>query len=113
LGGHKLTKQEARKITGIRDIKWISEFPRLFHRLMCECDHTYLNSNEHKRAAIEVESREARFVADTMRRYPLHDYHRLARPMHQLRIGSQTSRSHSSGKPAQSRRKGSVVCSVF
>jgi len=84
--GHKLTKQEARTITGIRNIKWLSEFPRLFHRLMCECNHTYLNSNEHKRAVIEVESREARFVADTMRRYPLHDFHRLARLMHQLRV---------------------------
>lgn len=84
--GHKLARQEARKITGIRNIRGLSEFPRLFHRLMCECDHVYLNSNEHKRAVIEVESREARFVADTRRRYPLHDYHRLARLMHQLRV---------------------------
>ena len=34
---------------------------------------------------IEVESREARFMAETMRRYPLHDYRRLAPLMHQLR----------------------------
>jgi Xaa-Pro aminopeptidase len=52
---------------------------------MCECDHVYLNANEHKRAVIEVESREARFVADTRRRYPLHEYHRLAQLMHRLR----------------------------
>lgn len=83
--GHKLTKDEARALTGIRDVHWLSEFPRLFHRLMCECEHVYLNSNEHKRAVIEVESREARFVADTLRRYPLHDYRRLAALMHQLR----------------------------
>jgi Xaa-Pro aminopeptidase len=84
--GHKLTRDEARKLTGIRNIQWLPEFPRLFHRLMCECEHVYLNSNEHKRAVIEVETREARFVADTIRRYPLHDYQRLARLMHQLRI---------------------------
>jgi Xaa-Pro aminopeptidase len=52
---------------------------------MCECEHVYLNSNEHKRAVIEVQTREARFVADTQARYPLHDYRRLARLMHQLR----------------------------
>jgi Xaa-Pro aminopeptidase len=46
----------------------------------------YLNSNEHKRAVIEVETREARFVADCRRRYPLHNYQRLARLMHRLRI---------------------------
>jgi len=53
---------------------------------MCECERAYLNSNEHKRAVIEVQTREARFVADTRQRYPLHEYHRLARLMHQLRI---------------------------
>jgi len=83
--GHKLTKEEAQASTGLRHIHWLPEFPRLFHRLMCECDHVFLNSNEHKRAVIEVESREARFVADTLRRYPLHDYRRLAPLMHQLR----------------------------
>jgi Xaa-Pro aminopeptidase len=83
--GHKFTKEEARTLTGIRNVHWLSDFPRLFHRLMCECERVYLNTNEHKRAVIEVESREARFVADTLRRYPLHDYRRLAPLMHQLR----------------------------
>jgi Xaa-Pro aminopeptidase len=83
--GHKLTKPEARKLTGIQDIHWLSEFPQLFHRLICECDHVFLNSNEHKRATTEVESREARFVAETMRKYPLHNYRRLAQLLHRLR----------------------------
>ena len=84
--GHKLTQDEARKISGIQQVKWLPEFRAFFHRLMCESEHVYLNSNEHKRAVIEVETREARFVADTMRRYPLHDYQRLARVMHRLRV---------------------------
>jgi Xaa-Pro aminopeptidase len=84
--GHKLTKEEAQKISGIKNVQWLQEFPRLFHRLMCECEHVYLNSNEHKRAVIETETREARFVQDTIRRYPLHDYQRLARLMHRLRV---------------------------
>jgi Xaa-Pro aminopeptidase len=83
--GHKLTREEARCLTGIENIKWLQDFPALFHRLMCECEHVYLNSNEHKRAVITVETRDARFIADTMRRYPLHDYQRLARLMHRLR----------------------------
>src|SRR5689334_17392908 len=84
--GHKLTKEEARAVSGIEHVHWLSEFPRLFHRLMCECEHVYLNANEHKRAVVEVETRESRFVADVVRRYPLHDYHRLARLMHELRV---------------------------
>jgi Xaa-Pro aminopeptidase len=83
--GHKLTKDEARARSGIKRVEWLSEFRPLFHRLMCECDHVYLNSNEHKRAVIEVETREARFVAETQARYPLHDYQRLERLMHRLR----------------------------
>jgi Xaa-Pro aminopeptidase len=84
--GHKLTKEEAQKISGIKQIHWLADFPRLFHRLMCECEHAYLNTNEHKRAVVEVRTREARFVADTIRQYPLHDYHRLARLLHRVRI---------------------------
>ncbi len=84
--GHKLTKEEARAVSGVARVHWLSEFPALLHRLMCECEHVYLNTNEHKRAVIEVETREARFVADVVRQYPLHDYQRLARVMHQLRV---------------------------
>lgn len=84
--GHKLTKDEARRISGIQSVHWLQDFPRLFHRLMCECEHVYLNSNEHKRAVVESETRESRFVRDTLRHYPLHDYQRLARLMHQLRV---------------------------
>lgn len=87
--GQKLTKEEARKRTGVKRVEWLSEFRPLFHRLMCECDHVYLNTNEHKRAVVEVQSREARFVQDTISRYPLHDYQRLARPLHNLRAVKQ------------------------
>ena len=83
--GHKLTKEEARERTGVQRIEWLSEFPGIFRRLMCECEHVYLNTNEHKRAVVEVESRDHRFIADTQRRYPLHDYQRLARLLHTLR----------------------------
>jgi Xaa-Pro aminopeptidase len=84
--GEKLGVEEARKVSGVARVHWLSEFTGLFHRLVCECEHVYLNTNEHKRASIEVETREARFVAETLKRYPLHDYQRLARLMHELRM---------------------------
>ncbi len=84
--GHKLSKKEAGELTGIKTIKWLCDFRGVFHGLMCEAEHVYLNSNEHKRASIEVETRDARFVSECQSRYPLHDYHRLARLMHALRI---------------------------
>ena len=84
--GHKLTKDEAKQLSGVERVHWLADFPRLFHRLMCQAERVFLNSNEHPRAAVEVESREARFVADVKRRYPLHEYHRLGRLMHRLRV---------------------------
>ncbi len=84
--GHKLGKDEATKLSGVRQVKWLSEFRSEFHKLMCEVEHVYLNSNEHKRAVIEVETRDARFVRDCQRRYPLHAYHRLAPILHRLRV---------------------------
>jgi Xaa-Pro aminopeptidase len=83
--GDKYTKEQARERTGVQCIHWLQDFSRIFHGLMCESDAVFLNANEHPRAVIEVESREARFVADTIRRYPLHDYRRLAPLMHRLR----------------------------
>jgi Xaa-Pro aminopeptidase len=35
---------------------------------------------------VEVETRDARFIRDIQAKYPLHDYHRLARVMHPLRV---------------------------
>lgn len=84
--GHKLTREEARELTGIQTILWLPEFPRLFHRLMCAAEHVYLNTNEHNRAVIEVETRDARFIAQVKKNYPLHDYRRLAPLLHELRV---------------------------
>ena len=84
--GRKLGIEEARQRTGIRQVHWLGEFPGLFRRLMCESEHVYLNSNEHKRASVEVETREARFVRRVQSEFPLHDYHRRARLLHELRV---------------------------
>jgi Xaa-Pro aminopeptidase len=53
---------------------------------MCDAEHVFLNSNEHKRAANDVETRDERFVHECQRKFPLHQYHRLARLMHELRV---------------------------
>ncbi|MES2709080.1 MAG: aminopeptidase P family protein [Verrucomicrobiota bacterium] len=83
--GHKLTKDGARKLTGIQTIMWLEEFPVMQRLLMFQADAVFLNSNEHPRAGVEVESRDARFIRDTRSAFPLHRYERLAKLMHLLR----------------------------
>jgi Xaa-Pro aminopeptidase len=84
--GHKLTKEQATKISGIKNVKWLSDFPTLFRQIACESEVIYLNSNEHQRAGVEVETRDERFVRECQRMFPLHRYERLARIMHGLRV---------------------------
>ena len=83
--GHKLSKEQATAVSGIQNVKWLSEFPAVFRSLMGEMEMVFLNSNEHQRAEVTVETRDARFVQDCRRRFPLHRYRRLAPILHELR----------------------------
>jgi len=84
--GHKYTKEEARKTSGIDEIFWLSEFETIFRQVMSQCKHIYLNSNEHTRAMVEVETRDARFAKWCKEKFPLHRYERSAPIMHLLRM---------------------------
>src|ERR1035437_8188275 len=84
--GHKLTKEAATKISGIKNVKWLSEFPVIFRQVICELENVYLNSNEHQRADVTVETRDVRFIRDCHKSFPLHRYQRLAPLLHALRV---------------------------
>jgi Xaa-Pro aminopeptidase len=84
--GRKLMKDEATEVTGIENIQWLSEFPRIFRLLVTDAENIYINSNEHKRAVIEVETRAARFIKQCREEYPLHTYMRLAPVINKLRM---------------------------
>lgn len=85
--GHKLTKEEAREVSGIETILWASDFQRIFNTMMVMggVDQVYLNTNEHYRADVLVESRDSRFIKWCKEKYPLHQYMRIAPLMSKLR----------------------------
>lgn len=83
--GHKLTKEEGTSTSGIKNIKWVNEFEKIFYTILAECDHIYLDSNEHIRNASEVETRNARFVKECKEKYPLYTYERLFPILQDLR----------------------------
>jgi Xaa-Pro aminopeptidase len=84
--GAKLTQAQAGEISGgITTVYWLADFHRVFHALMGQCEYVYLNTNEHNRAIVEVETRDARFIKWCRECYPLHHYQRLTPLMHQLR----------------------------
>lgn len=85
--GHKLTKKEARDISGVKTIVWMSEFYKLFHHMLAmgNVETVYLNTNEHYRSDIVVQTRDARFIEWCKEKYPLHQYGRVAPLMSALR----------------------------
>ena len=83
--GDKLTKEQAQKATGVQTVLWTHEFPQQFRTLALQADGICLSLNEHPRAVIEVEAKDARFARQCMAQFPLHRYHRLAPLLYELR----------------------------
>lgn len=83
--GHKLRKDEATAISGIKNVQWLDGFDTMLQVLMNSVDTVYLNSNEHNRLDTELPRTDLLFVQDVMRKYPLHNYDRAARIMKEVR----------------------------
>ena len=70
--GEKLTKEKALETSGIKTVYWLKDFDKVFFEVMTQCETVYFNTNEHYRANVETETREARFVEWCKKKYPAH-----------------------------------------
>jgi Xaa-Pro aminopeptidase len=85
--GHKLSKEEATEISGVETVVWLPSFNSQFHHMMVMggTERVYLNTNEHYRSDVVVQTRDARFIDWCRQNYPLHRYDRLAQLISPLR----------------------------
>lgn len=83
--GEKLTKAGATQVSGVAKVYWTHQFNQVFFGLIAEAENVYVNTNEHVRAVVEVETRDARFINWCKKQYPAHNYVRSAPIMHELR----------------------------
>lgn len=84
--GDFLTKEEARAISGIKNIKWTHEFEKTVQLFAFEADTLYLGHNEHiKRVTNEMITRQDRMIQWCKEKYPLHKYDRAAKITRDLR----------------------------
>ena len=74
--GHKYTKEEAKKVSGIERIYWLDEMENILHELILLAKRIYVNLNEHDRFYSEVPNKDQRFANALTKRYPAHKYHR-------------------------------------
>ncbi|RZL46622.1 MAG: M24 family metallopeptidase [Pedobacter sp.] len=83
--GHKYTKEQARDVSGIKNIFWLDDFQNILHSIVHYADYIYLNTNENDRYAHSVTYRDIRFIDELRSKYPLHKYERSAPIMRELR----------------------------
>jgi Xaa-Pro aminopeptidase len=84
--GQKYSKTDAQELSGIQSVYWTTELEPILRPLILQSDRIYLNTNEHPRAAVAVETRDMRFLKWCRKEFPLHQYGRLAPIMQDLRV---------------------------
>lgn len=83
--GHKLRKEEATAISGIKNVQWLDNFDAVLHVMMHQADTVYLNTNENDRLDLSIPRLDVIYVNEIKNRYPLHPYERAAKLMRELR----------------------------
>jgi Xaa-Pro aminopeptidase len=84
--GHRLTKKEAIEISEIQEIKYVQEFDAFFGQFMQSFQTIYLNRNENKRYASDVQYKNLRFWNWVEKHYPKIQIVSIAPFMEKLRL---------------------------
>ena len=83
--GEKISQEQAKNISGINKVFWNTEFESVLPSLINKVKTIYLNSNEHPRANVVVETRDARFKKWIQSKYPDYIYKKSAALLHNIR----------------------------
>ena len=83
--GEKLTREKALETSGIEKVYWLHEMEKVLFELMTQAERVYVNTNEHYRASVETETRDARFIKWLQKKYPAHTYDRCQPILQELR----------------------------
>lgn len=84
--GHQPDKAELQEISGIKNIFWLEDFETVLKDLMINTQNVYLSSNEYIKFIPDFQDRNHRFCLQLKEKYPLHQYHRLAPLITELRL---------------------------
>ncbi|MGC8864667.1 MAG: aminopeptidase P N-terminal domain-containing protein [Bacteroidales bacterium] len=84
--GRKLRPHDAENISGIQNIRFIDQWDATLRELMTQAQLVFLNRNEYPKFFPEVASRDERFEREMRKKFPLHEYRRLAPLLWKLRV---------------------------
>ncbi|MGV3596588.1 MAG: aminopeptidase P N-terminal domain-containing protein [Bacteroidota bacterium] len=88
--GKLLTVEDAQKIAGIDTVLLNTVFETTLHTHALQQQTIYLNANEHLRAVLEAQDKDAQFAQWCKQKYPMHTYKRLAPIISSLRMVKNT-----------------------
>lgn len=84
--GKKYSKDEAIKVSGIKNVFWLDSYESALKEVMSLCEYVYLNANENPRYSNDVPYRDFRFNHDLHKKFPQHKYERSAPIVSKLRM---------------------------
>lgn len=84
--GDKLTKEQAREISGVKNVIWLKDFEITLQYMAFEADTFYLGHNEHKKSVtVNMLTQQDRMINFCKEKYPLHNFKRAAKITRTLR----------------------------
>jgi Xaa-Pro aminopeptidase len=83
--GHRLSKEAASAISGIKTVYFIEDFESIFHQLVLQAEAIYVPLKEDSRNKNTFYTKENRFVKQLKEEYPAHTLKRMAPILNPLR----------------------------
>src|SRR6478752_6646883 len=83
--GKRLRAEEGKNISGVNTVIWLDTSDALLQVWIHLATNIYLDTNENDRKSSLIQTREYRYVEETKKRYPLHQYFRAATILKKLR----------------------------
>ncbi|MCL2247225.1 MAG: aminopeptidase P N-terminal domain-containing protein, partial [Lentimicrobiaceae bacterium] len=84
--GHRLTKEQATEISGIKNIVFTDDLESKLHDIIINSQSIYLHFPENPRMKFTHPTQEFRLIKRLKKEYPLHNYKRLAPILYPLRM---------------------------
>ncbi len=84
--GHKYTMDEARKLSGIENIKWLDTYEASLAEILYHTQNVYFDIDENYRYTMDYTSRNLHLANELKLKYPSHTYYRAFPLLTQLRL---------------------------
>tara|TARA_B100001094_G_scaffold298485_1_gene322410 strand:+ start:42 stop:1328 length:1287 start_codon:yes stop_codon:yes gene_type:complete len=84
--GNKLTKEEAKEVSGVKTVMWNNNFENILKLILAETNEIYLDRNEHIRSSSKIQTPQERFILEIQKKYSSYNIKRSYPILSDLRM---------------------------